>query len=53
MRRENGDSAENVTVYSQANKYPFIHIKQTDCITKAKEIASGKVSVTAGLIRSK
>mgnify|MGYP000028310641 CR=1 FL=1 len=50
MRRENGDSAENVTVYSQANKHPYNYIKQTSCIKKAKEIASGKVSVTAGLI---
>ncbi len=38
------------TVLSQANKYPYNYINRTDSITKAKEIASGKVSVTAGLI---
>ena len=48
--RKTGDSIENVTVYSQANKHPYNYIKQTSCIKKAKEIASGKVSVTAGLI---
>ena len=42
---ENGD-----TVLSQANKYPFNWINRTNSITKAKEIASGKTSVTAGLI---
>ncbi len=48
--REYGDSIENVTVYSQANKYPFNWINRTNSITKAKEIARGKTSVTAGLI---
>ena len=48
--RKTGDSTENVTVYSQANKHPYNYIKQTSCIKKAKEIASGKVNVTAGLI---
>ena len=50
--RNGGDSIENVTVYSQANKYPFNWINQTNSITKAKEIASGKNSVTASLINS-
>ena len=50
--RKTGDSIENVTVYSQANKYPFNWINQTNSITKAKEIASGKNSVTASLINS-
>ena len=49
-KRTSNDSTEDVTVYSQANKYPFNCIDQTDSITKAKEIASGKTSVTAGLI---
>ena len=37
-------------VLSQANKYPYNYISQTESIAKAKEIANGKTSVTAGLI---
>ena len=37
-------------VLSQANKYPYNYISQTKSIAKAKEIANGKTSVTAGLI---
>ena len=43
-------SGTEAAVLSQANKYPFNWIHQIDSITKAKEIASGKTSVTAGLI---
>jgi hypothetical protein len=49
-KRISVDSTEDIAVYSQANKYPFNWINRTNSITKAKEIASGKTSVTAGLI---
>ena len=49
-KRKKVDSLENVKVYSQANKYPFSFINITESIEIAKEIASGKTSVTAGLI---
>ena len=48
--RKTGDSIENVTVYSQANKYPFNWINQTNSITKAAEMNNGKTNVTAGLV---
>ena len=48
--RKTGDSIENVTVYSQANKHPYNYIKQTESITKAATMNNGKTSVTAGLI---
>ena len=38
------------TVLSQANKYPYNFIKQTDSITKAATMNNGKTNVTAGLI---
>ncbi len=46
------DSSRGTTdvVLSQANKYPYNYINQTNSITKAKEIANGKTNVTAGLI---
>ena len=37
-------------VLSQANKYPYNYINQTDSITKAAEMNNGKTNVTAGLI---
>ena len=40
------------TVYSKQNMYPYNYISQTDSITKAATIASGKTSVTAGLINA-
>mgnify|MGYP004502128641 CR=1 FL=1 len=49
-KRTSVDSTEDIAVYSQANKYPFNWINQKNSITKAKKIASGKTSVTAGLI---
>ena len=48
--RKAGDSIENVTVYSQANKYPYNYIEQTESITKAATMNKGKTNVTAGLI---
>ena len=48
--RKRGDSIENVTVYSQANKYPYNYIKQTESITKAATMNNGKINVTAGLV---
>ena len=51
-RRKGGDSIENVTVYSQANKYPYNYISQTDSITKAAEMNNEKTNVTASLINS-
>ena len=48
--RKRGDSIENVTVYSQANKYPYTHIKQAESITKAATMNNGKINVTAGLV---
>ncbi len=50
--RKNGDSIENVTVYSQANKYPYNYINQTDSITKAATMNNEKTNVTASLINS-
>ena len=38
------------TVLSQANKYPYNYIKQTESITKAATMNNGKTNVTAGLI---
>ena len=37
-------------VLSQANKYPYNYIKQTESITKAATMNKGKTNVTAGLI---
>ncbi len=48
--RKTGDSIENVTAYSQANKYPYNYIEQTESITKAATMNNGKTNVTAGLI---
>ena len=48
--RKAGDSIENVTVYSQANKYPYNYIERTESITKAATMNKGKTNVTAGLI---
>ena len=39
-------------VLSQANKYPYNYIKQTDSITKAATMNNGKTNVTASLINS-
>ena len=39
-------------VLSQANKYPYNYISQTDSITKAATINNGKTNVTASLINS-
>ena len=38
------------TVLSQANKYPYNYINQTESITKAATMNNGKTNVTAGLI---
>ena len=40
------------TVLSQANKYPYNYIKQTESITKAATMNKGKTNVTASLINS-
>ena len=37
-------------VLSQANKYPYNYIKQTESITKAATMNNGKINVTAGLV---
>lgn len=47
--RTSGSETTDV-VLSKANKYPYNYISQTESIAKAKEIANGKTSVTAGLI---
>lgn len=47
--RTSGSGTTDV-VLSKANKYPYNYISQTESIAKAKEIANGKTSVTAGLI---
>ena len=39
-------------VLSQANKYPYNYIKQTESITKAATMNKGKTNVTASLINS-
>ena len=39
-------------VLSQANKYPYNYINQTDSITKAATMNNGKTNVTASLINS-
>ena len=39
-------------VLSQANKYPYNYIKQTDSITKAATMNNGKTNVKASLINS-
>ena len=44
---ETGDA-----VLSQANKYPYNYINQTDSITKAATMNNGKTNVTASLINS-
>ena len=38
------------TVLSQANKYPYNYINQTESITKAATMNNGKANVTAGLV---
>ena len=43
-------SGTGETVLSQANKYPYNYIKQTESITKAATMNNGKTNVTAGLI---
>ena len=48
LRTKNSGTAD--TVLSQANKYPYNFIKQTDSITKAATMNNGKTNVTAGLI---
>ncbi len=47
-RTESSGTAD--TVLSQANKYPYNHISQTESITKAATINNGKTNVTASLI---
>ena len=48
--RRTSSSGTGDTVLSQANKYPYNYIKQTDSITKAATMNNGKTNVTAGLI---
>ena len=47
-RTESSGTAD--TVLSQANKYPYNYISQTESITKAATINNGKTNVTASLI---
>ena len=48
--RRTSSSGTTDVVLSQANKYPYNYIKQTDSITKAATMNNGKTNVTAGLI---
>ena len=50
-KRTSSSGTTNV-VLSQANKYPYNYISQTDSITKAATINNGKTNVTASLINS-
>ena len=48
-KRTSSSGTTNV-VLSQANKYPYNYISQTESITKAATINNGKTNVTASLI---
>ena len=48
--KRTSSSGTTDAVLSQANKYPYNYISQTDSITKAATINNGKTNVKAGLI---
>ena len=48
--KRTSSSGTGDAVLSQANKYPYNYIKQTESITKAATMNNGKTNVTAGLI---
>lgn len=48
--KRTSSSGTRDVVLSQANKYPYNYISQTDSITKAATINNGKTNVTASLI---
>ena len=50
--KRTSSSGTTDVVLSQANKYPYNYISQTDSITKAATINNGKTNVTASLINS-
>ena len=50
--KRNSRSGTRDVVLSQANKYPYNYIKQTDSITKAATMNNGKTNVKASLINS-
>lgn len=50
--KRTSSSGTGDVVLSQANKYPYNYIKQTDSITKAATMNNGKTNVKASLINS-
>ena len=50
--KRTSSSGTRDVVLSQANKYPYNYIKQTDSITKAATMNNGKTNVKASLINS-
>ena len=50
--KRTSSSGTTDVVLSQANKYPYNYISQTDSITKAATINNGKTNVKASLINS-
>ena len=52
VKPRTSSSGTGDAVLSQANKYPYNYINQTDSITKAATMNKGKTNVTASLINS-